>query len=284
MFFPKKRSQRACFLSMHPAHQGNRELCFWRPDKKWYHPLLCRSVVELSKLVLGKFNTLSFEKKEYWEELFVGNNKSWSRSDGRGLLSFSNHVSLFDDPLLISNLGIAKFDDIRWVAADHKNFFGNNLKGLIYSGGKCVPIIRGMGLEQPGFEFLIERLKCGDWVHIFPEGGRSREQESHLQLPLKIGIGKLIYETNPVIVPFYHYGMHDVLPIGSIWPRREKYITVRFGKSQIIDHEWWLKCLGTGADKVEPQYAWQRATEKIEQILLDLEQQVHPFTSNRKVL
>ena len=42
--------------------------------------------------------------------------------EGRGLLTFSNHVSLFDDPLLISNLGTTRYDEVRWIPADHRNF------------------------------------------------------------------------------------------------------------------------------------------------------------------
>ena len=132
-------------------------------------PPLSRFVVNLSRFVMQGMNTVVFEGQERWEAVF--------EHEGRGVLSFSNHVSLFDDPLLISNLGRTRFDDVRWIGSDHINFFGTALKGLIYSAGKCVPIVRGGGLDQPGFSFLSERLKAGDWVHIFPEGGRTREPE-----------------------------------------------------------------------------------------------------------
>ena len=168
----------------HPAHKGKIELRHWRPDQKWYHPFLCSSVVRLSQYILGKKNHLVFHGRERWDELF--SNNQWRDSGGRGLLSFSNHVSLFDDPLLVSNLGSTKINDVRWIAADHKNFFGNNIKGIVYSGGRCVPIIRGGGLEQPGFDFLVERLQMGEWVHIFPEGGRSRDKEHRIQKNFKI--------------------------------------------------------------------------------------------------
>ena len=112
---------------------------------------------------MRRMNDLEFDGAERWEGLF--------RDRQRGLLSFSNHVSLFDDPLLIANLGTTRYGDVRWIPADHLNFFGNAMKGLVFSAGKCVPIIRGGGLEQQGMTFLSERLKAGDWVHIFPEGG-----------------------------------------------------------------------------------------------------------------
>jgi monolysocardiolipin acyltransferase len=199
----------------------------------------------------------------------------------RGLLSFSNHVSLFDDPLLLSNLGSSDVKKVRWIAADHKNFFGSNLKGLIYSSGRCVPIIRGGGLNQPGFDFLIERLRNGEWVHIFPEGGRTRDKEYRLQRDFKVGIGKLIYEANPVLMPFYHYGMHHVLPIASAIPKRGKRIQVYFGHATTVDEQWWLKRLGVPISEVEPYTAWKVAAEWTENILLELEQCVHPHGKNK---
>ena len=266
----------------HSAHQNRKELQHWRPDRHWYHPLLSKLVVSLSHTILGRLNTLHFENKEKWDSVFADSSKIL-RSSGRGLLSFSNHVSLFDDPLLISSLGITDHKDIRWIAADHKNFFGNNLKGLIYSAGKCVPIIRGGGLDQPGFDFLIERLRQGDWVHIFPEGGRSREPNGRLQLPLKIGIGKLIYEARPLVIPFYHYGMHDVLPIGSAIPRTGKRVRVCFGDPRVVDRSWWLRQLGQRIEDVEPQYAWRIATNWAEDELLKLECNLHPQASPKHI-
>ena len=201
MVTPHHSSSRSGHKS-HVAHQGEYALRHWRPDQHWYHPAICSSVVQASRLLLSKLNRLQFEGRARWDHLFGEDGSVFRRADGRGLLSFSNHVSLFDDPLLISNLGATQYKNVRWIAADHINFFGNRLKGLIYSGGKCVPIMRGGGLNQPGFDFLINRLKLGEWVHIFPEGGRTRDPMHLLQLPLKLGIGKLICEANPVVMPF----------------------------------------------------------------------------------
>ena len=45
-------------------------------------------------------------------------------------------------------------------------------------------------------------------------------------------------ETNPVVMPFYHYGMHDVLPIGKALPTSGK-VDVYFGEPTIINEQWW---------------------------------------------
>lgn len=269
--------------SQHPAHQGEEAIKHWIPDQQWYSSTVCASVVNLSKLLLGRLNHLSFEGRERWDALFSEGARIDREGVKRGLLSFSNHVSLFDDPLLVSNLGETAFEQVRWIAADHINFFGNRLKGVLYSCGKCVPIIRGGGLKQPGFDFLIERLKLGDWVHLFPEGGRSREEDHRLQLPLKVGIGKLICEAQPVLMPFYHYGMQDVLPIGKSVPRLAKRVIVRFGEAQNADLDWFTR-LGISHEMKDKESApqevqreaWGRVTEWVRDELLSLEKITHP--------
>ena len=54
----------------HPAHKGFDELRYWRPDKRWYHPMLCSSVVSFSKVALTQWNQLIFEGKERWDAIF----------------------------------------------------------------------------------------------------------------------------------------------------------------------------------------------------------------------
>ena len=110
----------------------------WRPEDSWYKPLLCGLVVQLSRFVMRGMNRLSFRDQGRWEAAFAD-------SSGVGVLSFSNHVSLFDDPLLVSNLGATRYAEVRWIPADHKNFFSSRLMGMVFSSGKCVPIIRGGG-------------------------------------------------------------------------------------------------------------------------------------------
>jgi monolysocardiolipin acyltransferase len=57
---------------------------------------------------------------------------------------------------------------------------------------------------------LIDRLSLGDWVHTFPTG--RREPEGQLGV-LRPGLGRLIIEpvVTPLVVPFYHSGMTQVL-------------------------------------------------------------------------
>jgi monolysocardiolipin acyltransferase len=235
----------------------------WHPEDAWYKPFTCAVVVQLSRLLMRGLNQLYFERREYWDQAFA------QRSVG--LLSFSNHVSLFDDPLLISNLGKTSYSEVRWIPADHINFFGSYLKGLLFSAGKCVPIIRGGGLDQPGFSFLLDRLKNGEWVHIFPEGGRTREAGARLRTPFKQGIGRLLVEAKPLALPFYHLGMERILPIGSSVPRVGKEVHVLFGKPTAIDSAW--------VDQLEaPQKPSAKATEWAQSELEHLENEARNKT------
>jgi len=235
----------------------------WRPQDAWYKPAVCALVVQLSRWTMRGANRLSFDGRDRWESAFA--------APGAGVLSFSNHVSLFDDPLLISNLGQTRYSQVRWIPADHLNFFGSRLKGLLFSCGKCVPIIRGGGLAQPGFSFLLERLRAGDWVHIFPEGGRTREPGARLRTPFKAGIGRLLVEAQPIAMPFYHRGMHKLLPIGSRFPRWGKQVDVLFGEPSRIDGAW-VDQIAPGS--ATPAVRWQEATRWAEATLTTLERRV----------
>lgn len=208
-------------------------------------------------------NRLHFHDRQFWDEAFS--------STGKGVLSFSNHVSLFDDPLLIANLGRTAYPELRWIGADDKNFFGNALKGWVYSAGKVVPLVRGGGLDQPGFDHLLERLRKGDWVHIFPEGGRTRDPEARLKTPFKRGIGKLVEEALPVALPFYHYGMHQLLPIGAKFPTSGQEVHVHFDSPTIITEEWLSQFTGEAASE-----RWDQIAQWSYEILRKLEEKVHP--------
>jgi monolysocardiolipin acyltransferase len=242
------------------THAGSQALKHWDPNDRWYKPAVSAFVVLASRFTMRALNKVVFEGKEHWDEAFA--------DSSRGVLSFSNHVSLFDDPLLISNLGAIRYDTVRWIPADHANFFGNRFKGWLFSCGKCVPIIRGGGLDQPGFSFLLEKLRAGDWVHIFPEGGRTRNPEGRLHMPFKAGIGRLLTEAEPTVVPFYHHGMSKILPIGGRFPRVGHEVQVKFGPPTRIDPSWLAE---HAAPSMERTVRWRLATTWAESQLQALE-------------
>jgi len=238
----------------------------WNPKGNWQKRLICQCVVQMSRGIMNVMNAVEFEGREHWESAF--------QQGGRGILSFSNHVSLFDDPLLVSSLGRTGFDEVRWIGADHLNFYGSAVKGFISSAGKCVPIIRGGGLDQPGLSFLADRLKLGEWVHIFPEGGRTRDPGSKMRHPFKTGIGQLLAAAKPIAIPFYHYGMHEILPIGRRFPKWGKKVRVMFGEHTLVTDDL-LAAMTDPSDETDSAL-WQTLASWSYDQLRCLEQVVHP--------
>jgi monolysocardiolipin acyltransferase len=178
-------------------------------------------VAASSQALMRGANTVEMRHAERLEE---------ARGRGRGLLTLANHVSLFDDPWLTACLSGAQWSSLRWIAADALNFFGSPLKAAVFNAGKCVPIVRGAGLDQPGMHFLVERLAAGDWVHFFPEGTRTRNEDGSMQ-SLKPGFAHLIRAARPVVLPFHHRGMREILPVGARVPRIGRQVVVEFGES-----------------------------------------------------
>ncbi|MCH8345338.1 MAG: 1-acyl-sn-glycerol-3-phosphate acyltransferase [Chloroflexi bacterium] len=241
----------------------------WKPGQKWYHPFMAAVVIRLCKFYMTTMNSLNIEGLEKFESL--------QHRQGRGLLTFSNHVSLFDDPLLPSNFSLPRYEEIRWAATDAINFFGSPLKSWFFTSGKGVPIVRGAGLDQSGFHFLLDRLREGQWVHIFPEGGRTRHPLALMTHPFKSGIGRLIAETQPIALPFYHHGMRDILPVGSMVPRRGKAVRLVFGDPIDCD-ERYLQGITRQAEGAELSglALWEALAARTYDALRHLELAVHP--------
>jgi monolysocardiolipin acyltransferase len=253
-----------------PATESTREsraVARWNPARRWYHPWLAAIVAGVSRFIMRRMNTLTIKGRERFEAL--------AHRNGRGLLTFSNHVSLFDDPLLTANFTTSSYDDLRWVASDALNFFGSGWKAWIFTAGKCVPIVRGAGVDQDGFAFLRDRLGEGAWVHIFPEGGRTRDPRALMRAPFKLGIGRLIYEARPIALPFYHYGMQDVLPVGSNRPRAGQRVQLLFGEPTSCDDAF-LASLAAGAHEQGERARWEALAQWAYGQLRALELRAHP--------
>lgn len=176
------------------------------------------------------------------------------------LLTLSNHISCIDDPILWGSLLPLTYyatntTTVRWSMAAIEVCFSKPWHSTVFALGKTFPVLRGAGLDQPAMDFAQALLKDKQWLHLFPEGKVMRDAN---QQPIsnidrgylyKWGTAKLIldyFDASSVlsreklesdklgtqekcirILPFYHVGMDEVLPIGRPYvPRVGKLITI----------------------------------------------------------
>jgi len=80
------------------------------------------------------------------------------------VLLFSNHISL-TDPLLLNC--IFWYRRVSFLAA--KELYSSPFKRWFFSNVNCIPVDR-TNFSMGTFHAVVDRLKGGDAVHIFPEG------------------------------------------------------------------------------------------------------------------
>lgn len=128
----------------------------------------------------------------------------------------SNHLTMFDDVFIDSYVympwAILNMRYFPWHAPEEKNFFLGPIVAWFLKKAQCIPLTRGHGVFQPGMTRLKELLQGDAIVHIFPEGTRSRSGDINRG---QLGVGRLAYQAKCAVVPLYHEGTRDLLPIGS---------------------------------------------------------------------
>lgn len=99
---------------------------------------------------------------------------------------------------------------------------------------------------------FARHMAFGEWIHIFPEAGIWQHADGRLggrddpgwRGKLKWGVGKLIAHapSTPVIYPFFHMGMENILPQDprtrktiSLIPNVFSNVSVRFGEAIEVD-------------------------------------------------
>lgn len=123
-------------------------------------------------------------------------------------LVIANHQS-FLDPLLI---GLVARRPLVYLA--RRTLFRNRFFGAMIRSFNAVPIDQeGIGLD--GIRTVLEQLRLGKAIVIFPEGARTEDGEMQ---PLKAGIHLLIKRTQVPIVPVGITGAYHAWPIWRPYP------------------------------------------------------------------
>ncbi|MQL97971.1 hypothetical protein Taro_030677 [Colocasia esculenta] len=156
------------------------------------------------------------------------------RPKGKPLLTVSNHVASVDDPFVIASLLppnlLLDAHNLRWTLCATDRCFRNSVLSAFFRCCKVLPVSRGDGVYQKGMDMALSKLNNGGWVHIFPEGSRSRDGGRTIASS-KRGVGRLVMDADdmPIVIPFVHMGMQEIMPVGSHFPRLGKKVTVLVG-------------------------------------------------------
>jgi 1-acyl-sn-glycerol-3-phosphate acyltransferase len=140
-----------------------------------------------------------------------------------GAIIAANHASYLDPPAV----GVAL--KRRAVYMAREGLFRIPLLGL-FIRTFSLPVRRGKPLPSTIKE-VVRRLKHGEVVVIFPEGGRSTDGSI---ADIKRGIGVITQLAKVPVIPAYLSGTGKALPVGAKFLRLAK-ITVIFGHPLKID-------------------------------------------------
>lgn len=131
----------------------------------------------------------------------------------------SNHASFLDPPLVGS--GVKR--DINYMA--RKSLFRYPGVGAILRAVQAVPVDRDGG-GAAGLKAILDRLKAGGGIVLFPEGTRSKD--GNLQ-PARSGIGLVVAKSDAPVVPIRVFGTFD-----ARWQRlkilRPPRVIIKYGR------------------------------------------------------
>ncbi|KAI8075252.1 acyltransferase-domain-containing protein [Gongronella butleri] len=147
----------------------------------------------------------------------------------RGIITVSNHLSVWDDPVLWGVFPLTTLFDVekmRWVLGAADICYTNILKSTFFTCGQAIPTVRGAGIYQPAVDYAIARLHAGSWIHVFPEG---KVNQTGSMIRFKWGIGRMIMESEPIVVPVWIHGMDRVRPLVGPFARFGQKVTMVFG-------------------------------------------------------
>ncbi|WFC98969.1 Lyso-phosphatidylcholine acyltransferase [Malassezia yamatoensis] len=168
------------------------------------------------------------------------------KSEGRGILTCDNHISVLDEPLLWATLPKILFQDTyttRWSLGASDILFKNayvlsidfSLLSSFFSKGQTLETLRGNGIFQPALDRAIDLLNDTNWVHLFPEGAVNLTRSTYMRR-FKWGISRLFLEPKvmPIVVPIWLTGFDQIMPehrrAPRILPRLGANLTVSFGR------------------------------------------------------
>ncbi len=164
----------------------------------------------------------------------------------------SNHASLYDPPLL----SISCPEEVHFLAKG--SLFDIPLLGRLIRVLNAHPVLRGAS-DAHTFKMMIEILKNGKKLILFPEGKRSPDGEIH---SLERGLAFLAQKARCGIIPAYLKGTYEA------WPK-DKKVPKFFGKMACVfgsPIEW------EEFENMDKKEAQEKITERTEQAIRRLKE------------
>lgn len=143
-----------------------------------------------------------------------------------GMFLIANHTSAMD-PII---LGFAVRH--RMLRGPGKvELFRDPVTSWIIRKLGIFPLSRN-GADAAGVRAMVELYRSGKLVAVYPEGGRSESGELK---PVEPGFARLAIRLKAPLIPAAIAGGKELLPIGSVLPRRGTSVAVVFGEVFELD-------------------------------------------------
>eukprot|EP00894_Picocystis_sp_ML_P003037 jgi/Pico_ML_1/53554/g4084.t1 len=178
---PSTCATRACWAmpghpAVAPALQKYKELLLKLKGSRFVDERACATLAAVggaSRFFMLHLNNTHVQGAEHLNQALL------HRKQGQALITVSNHVAAMDDPLVSAAIVppevIFDRDQLRWTLCATDRCFKSPMVSSFFRTVKVLPVERGAGLEQAGMQVAYSRIQRGDWVHIFPEGTRSKD-------------------------------------------------------------------------------------------------------------
>jgi 1-acyl-sn-glycerol-3-phosphate acyltransferase len=146
-----------------------------------------------------------------------------------GLLIVSNHISVFDPPILGSFVP----RPVYWMAM--VELFQHRILGFLAPCMRCIPVDRQKG-DSGAVRAAVRRLRAGDCVVIFPEGGvRSGEDSAfHGNGEFKGGAATIALLARVPVLPVVLSGTRAAYDWRN-WFFHRPPIRIEFGEPFLMD-------------------------------------------------
>ncbi len=169
----------------------------------------------------------------------------------------SNHASFLDPPLIGS--GIRRM--VNYLARD--TLFDVPVVGALLRSWRVVPVDREGG-GAAGLKGIMDRLRHGGIILLFPEGTRTRDGQLRAA---KSGVGLVVIKSAAPVVPVRVFGTYEAYGRHRHWPRPRR-VAVKYGVP--LDFKMWRAEAQT-CSKTRLKEIYQEVSDQIMAAIAKLE-------------